>query len=100
MDVARRVVSGRAVIFAKRQLKMPEKDMNATSSNTLPMVRYSFVVRGRMEGGYQVQIRGRVYARKESYYQAQAFAYDSILRSIPSFQPDEDDAIALKMLKR
>ncbi|WP_145928577.1 hypothetical protein OH491_22525 [Termitidicoccus mucosus] len=64
-----------------------------------PMVRYAFVARGCLDGGLRVQVRGKVWARKGWYYQARASAYGSIFKAMPSFQPGDDEAIALKMLK-
>jgi hypothetical protein len=73
------------------------KKKTETLISSLPMARYSFVVRGHLANGADVTLRGIVYARKGLYYQAQARVLDSILKEIPTLQLDEDNLVALKM---
>ncbi|OAM91568.1 hypothetical protein OH491_23780 [Termitidicoccus mucosus] len=75
----------------------PEGAREPVLIDTLPMARYSFIVRGHLASGAQITIRGVVHARRGLYYQAQARVLDSILKEIPSLELDDDNLVALKM---
>jgi hypothetical protein len=65
--------------------------------DSLPMARYSFVVRGHLASGAQILIKGVVYARKGLYYQARARGLDSVLKEIPTLKLDEEELVGLRM---
>jgi hypothetical protein len=66
--------------------------------DTLPMTRYSFVVRGHMANGAEVTIKGVVYARRGLCYQAQTRVLDSVLKEIPTLELGEN-SVDLRMQK-
>ncbi|OAM91491.1 hypothetical protein AW736_02895 [Termitidicoccus mucosus] len=75
----------------------PEGAREPVLIDSLPMVRYSFVVRGHLASGAQVTIKGVVYARRGLYYQARARVLDSVLKEIPTLQLDEEELVGLRM---
>ncbi|OAM89121.1 hypothetical protein OH491_12715 [Termitidicoccus mucosus] len=75
----------------------PEDAGGPVLIDSLPMARYSFVVRGRLANGAEIIIKGGVYAKRGLYYQAQARVLDSVLREIPTLKLDEEAPVGLRM---
>ncbi|OAM91550.1 hypothetical protein OH491_23880 [Termitidicoccus mucosus] len=82
---------------AGRKPVPPENAKEPVLVESLPMARYTFVVRGRLAGGSTVLVRGNVYAKKGMYYQAQAMVLDFVLKEIPALVLDEEAPVGLKM---
>ncbi len=76
-----------------------EENQKTQYISSLPLVRFRYVAYGRLHSGSRVVVRGHVYAREEMYYQAQARALESIQKEIPSFEPDAENFISVKMHK-
>ncbi|MDR0351867.1 MAG: hypothetical protein LBI02_00405 [Opitutaceae bacterium] len=88
---------GMVITKASSNPGLPQNAGKPVLIDSLPMTRYSFVVRGRLSSGAETVIRGIVHARKGLYYQARARVLDSVLKEIPTLVLDEDGPVGLKM---